>query len=170
MTSSKWSHKVTIKLEIYVIEPERDRASSLRAQLMGLPTVRVLQTYAEAQDASGGLDAIFVPLMSVLEWGVITPPAPLEQTQVVKMPDYEIARGRPKYAIPGVATSPNSYLSPSETTRLILRESVKAINRFNRENAIPLQTIGVTSLRLGLDKLRPGEAIEIFTEELTCEQ
>jgi hypothetical protein len=155
---------MTNQIHLYLIETNPDRAKNLRAELARLPQVTVLEKYAEAVDASGGLDAVFVPLMSAMEWGVIKPPAPLHQTQVVKMPDYEIARGRPKYAIPGVATSPDESLSPAETTRLVLRESFKAIHQFNEASPIKLKKVGVPTLSLGLEKLLAGGAAELLSD------
>lgn len=129
-----------------------------------LPEVTVLDTYADAVVASGGLDAVFVPLITALDWGVITPPVPFHQTRVINMPDAEVARGRPKYAIPGIAISPDESLSPVETTRLVLRESFKAIRNFNQMSSDSMKTVGVTALGLGLDKLSAAEAVKLLTE------
>jgi hypothetical protein len=155
---------MTNQIHLYVIEMNPERAKSLEAELAQLPQVTVFQKYADAVDASGGLDAVFVPLMSAMEWGAIKPPAPLHQTQVVKMPDYEVAKGRPQYAIPGVATSPDESLNPVDTTRLVLRESFKAILHFNETSPIKLKAVGVPALSLGLDKLRAGEAMELLSD------
>jgi hypothetical protein len=155
---------MTKQVHLYVIETNPERAKSLTEELSRLPQVTVSEKYADAVDASGGLDAVFVPLMSAMEWGVIKPPAPLHQTQVVEVPDYEVARGRPRYAIPGVATSPDESLNPTETTRLVLRESFKAIHHFNETSPMKLRSVGVAALSLGLEKLRAGEAMELLSD------
>ena len=82
----------------------------------------------------------------------------------MRVPDYEVARGRPHYAIPGVATSPDESLSQEETTRLVLRESFRAIDRFNETSSVKLTSVGVAALSLGLDKLRAGEAVELLSD------
>jgi hypothetical protein len=155
---------MTNELHLYVVETNPDRAKSLRAEVAELPQVTVLQDYADAVLTSGGLDAIFVPLMSALDWGVVKPPVSLHQTRVIKMPESEVARGRPQFAIPGVATSPNESLNPVETTRLILRESFKAIQQFNDASPVKLEKVGVAALSLGLEKLRSGEAMELLRD------
>jgi hypothetical protein len=155
---------MTTPVHLYVIETNQDRAKSLAAEVAPLAQIAVLQDYADAVAASGGLDAVFVPLMAALDWGAVRPPVPLHQTRVIKMPDYEVERGRPPYAIPGVATSPDEALDPAETTRLVLRESLKAIHCFNETSPIKLKSVGASALSLGLDKLRAGEAIELLGE------
>jgi hypothetical protein len=155
---------MTNQIHLYLIETNPERAKSLGAELEWLPQVSAFQKYADAVEASGGLDAVFVPLMSAVEWGVIKPPVPLHQTQVVKMPDHEIARGRPHYAIPGVATSPDESTNPVDTTRLVLRESFKAIRQFNETSPTKLKKVGVVALSLGLEKLRAGEAMELLSD------
>jgi hypothetical protein len=155
---------MTNQIRLYVIETNPDRAKSLGNSLAQLPQVTGFQSFEDAVNASGGLDAVFVPLMSVMEWGLIKPPAPLHQTRVVKMPDADVVRGRPRYAIPGVATLPNESLNPVDTTRLVLRESFKAIRKFNETSSIKLKRIGVAALSLGLEKLSAGEATELLNE------
>jgi hypothetical protein len=154
---------MTNPVHLYVIETNPDRAKCLEAEMAPLPQVTVFQAYSDAVAASGGLDAVFVPLMSALDWGVIKPPVPVHQTRVVRMPDAEVARGRPKYAIPGVATFPDETLNPVETTTLVLRESFKAIRQFNEASPIKLKAVGVAALSLGLEKLRAGEAMELLS-------
>jgi hypothetical protein len=70
---------MTNQVHLYVIEANPERAKSLRTEQAGLPQVTVLQKYTDAEAASGGLDAVFVPLMSAMEWGAIKPPAPLHR-------------------------------------------------------------------------------------------
>ena len=60
---------MTNLIHLYVIETNLDRAKSLGSEVARLPQVTVLQSYTDAVAASGGLDAIFVPLMSALDWG-----------------------------------------------------------------------------------------------------
>jgi hypothetical protein len=137
------------------------RIGSLRTELAPLTFVTVVEKYADAVASSGGLDAVFVPLMTAMEWGAIKPPAPLYQTQVVKMPDYEVAQGRPPYAIPGIAIAPGESLDPLSATRRILRESFKAIRQFNQASPIKLTSIGVVvSLRL----IKAGESIALLRD------
>lgn len=143
-------------VHLYIVETDTGRAASLKDELASLSSVTVAQNYSDAVSESGGLDAIFVPLMSAMEWGAIKPPAPFHQTTVIEVPEYEIAKGRPKYAIPGVATEPGESLNPIETTRLVLRESFRAIDQFNQTTSTKLRAIGAASLSLGLDKLQPG--------------
>ena len=140
---------MTDHVHLYVIAANPEQANTLEVELTGLPQVTVLQEYADAVNVSRGLDAVFVPLMSAMEWGVIKPPAPLHQTRVVKMPDYEVARGRPPYAIPNVAISPGEFLNPTETTQLILRESFKAIHCFNEAGPPKLRAVCVSTFSLG---------------------
>lgn len=155
---------MTNALRLYLIETNPNRAANLAAELAQLPQVHVFRKYEEVATASGGLDALFVPLMSALEWGAIKPPAPLHRTQVVKMPDYEIAKGRPEFAIPGVATSMDETLSPISTTRLVLTESFKAIRQFNSTSSIKLRSVAAVTLSLGLDKLRSEDALLLLRE------
>jgi hypothetical protein len=155
---------MTNQIRLYVIDVDLESAKSLEAELSRLPQVTVSRSYADAVDASGGLDAVFVPLMSAVEWGIIKLPVPLHQTQIVKMPDYEVARGRPQYAIPGIAISPDESLNPIDTTRLVLRESFKAMRQFNEVSPVKLKAVGVSALSLGLDKLRPDEAGELIRD------
>jgi len=155
---------MTNHIHLYVIETTVERAERLAVELAPLPQVTVLQSYLDAVAVSGGLDAIVVPLMSAIEWGSIKLPAPIHQTRVVKTPDYEVARGRPNYAIPGVATVPGESLDPMDCTRLVLRESFHAIHLFNQTNKIKLAKIGAPSLSLGLNKLKAGEALALLSE------
>jgi hypothetical protein len=148
----------------YVIDTDSQRASQLRQELAALSNVRVVQSYADAVSESGGLDVLLVPLMSAIESGAISPPAPLYQTQVIKVPSFEIARGRPDYAIPGVAIKPNEELAPQDSTRLVLRETLRALKAFNRGNKHRLTKVGAPSLSLGFDKLARGEARSLLSE------
>jgi hypothetical protein len=154
---------MTSQVHLYVIETDPDRAERLASEMAMLPQVTVLKSYAEAVSFSGGLDAIFIPLMSALEWGLVRPPVALHQTRVVRMPEAEVARGRPQYAIPGVAISAHESLTPTATAQLVLLESFKAIQAFNDANPIKLKTVGVPALSLGLDQLRAGEAMELLS-------
>jgi hypothetical protein len=156
---------VTDQVHLYVIEMNPERARALKVELAHLPQVTVFERYADAVAASGGLDAIFVPLMSALEWGAIKIPAPLHQTQVVTMPGTEVTKGRPRFAIPGVATSPGESLNPVDATRLVLRESLTAIHRFNETSPIKLKAVAAPSGSLGLDKLKAGQARELLSSE-----
>jgi len=111
----------TFPFHLYIIETDAERADRLKTELAPLPHVTVSVSYKDALESSGGLDAIFVSLMSAIEWGAIKIPAPVHQTRVVRMPDYEINQGRPQFAIPGVAINPGELLRPAECTRLVLR-------------------------------------------------
>jgi hypothetical protein len=155
---------MTTEVHLYVIETDPERAKKLGAELARLSQVTVLEKYSDAVAASGGLDAVFVPLMSAMEWGVIVPPAPLHQTRVVQTPAYEVAQGRPQYAIPGVAISPGETLAPIDVTRLVLQESFKAIHRFNETSPVKLRSVLAPAISLGLDNLRPGEAMDILSD------
>lgn len=151
-------------VHLYIVETNTDRAANLTNELAPISSVTVTASYADAVSQSGGLDAIFVPLMSAMEWGAIKPPAPLHQTAVIEMPEYEVAKGRPQFAIPGVATEPGESLDPVATTRLVLRASFSAIDHFNQTSQTKLRAIGAASLSLGLDKLQPGEALALLKE------
>ena len=80
------------------------------------------------------------------------------------MPEEEIARGRPEYAIPGVAIKPREVLTPEQATRLVLSASFEAIREFNRDRSIKLTRIGAVTTSLGLDKLKSGEAFTLLSE------
>ncbi len=155
---------MTDQILLYVIDTDSERARSLKAELAPLSNVTVLPNYADAVAASGGLDAVLVPLISAMEWGKIQLPAPLHRTQVIDMPDQEIARGRPRYAIPGVATLPGESLDPVAATRLVLQESFKAISLFNKIGLVKLRSVGAPALSLGFDKLQDGEALALLGE------
>jgi hypothetical protein len=150
--------------QLFLIETDAGRARALTAELSLLSQVTVVESYAEAAEVSGGLDALYVSLMSAIEWGSIPIPAPVHETRVVKMPEDMIALGRPQYAIPGVATYPREVLTPAECARLVLRESFRAIDFFNRTNSQALTKIGAVSSSLCLTKLKTGEALEILRE------
>ncbi len=155
---------MTDRVHLYLIDTNPARARSLAAELTSLSQVTVLESYMDAVVACGGLDAVFVPLMSAMEWGAIKPPAPLHQTRVIEMPAHEIARGRPRYGIPGVATLPSESLDPIATTRLVLQESFLAIYQFNETSPVKLKSIGAPVLSLGFDKLPPGEVMTLLSE------
>ena len=140
---------MTDDIHLYLIETTAARADHLTSELASISQVTVLQSYVEALAVSGGLDAVLVPLMSAMELGSIKPPVPLYQTRVIKMPDYEVARGRPRYGIPGIATSSHESLKPVDCTRLIFRESFRAIHRFNEANSPKLMKVAASSLSLG---------------------
>ncbi len=154
----------TTEFHLYIIDTTVDRAQRLKVELFPLPHVTVLNGYSDVVAASGGLDAIFVSLMSAIESGAVPIPAPLHQTWVVKMPDDEVARGRPPFAIPGVAISPGEVLGPVECTRLVLRESFRAINGFNQASERPLKNIGAVSSSLGFDNLKIGQTVKLLSE------
>jgi hypothetical protein len=152
------------QFHLYIIETNSERANGLRVELSPLSQVTVVENYADAAKASEGLDAIFVSLMSAIEWGTVPIPAPIHQTRVVKVPDDEIASGRPQYAIPGVAINPGESLDPIECTRLVLRESFRAIDVFNETSTRPLAKIAAVSTSLGFDKLENGQAGVLLSE------
>ncbi|HEY0795916.1 MAG TPA: hypothetical protein VGD64_09070 [Acidisarcina sp.] len=151
-------------VHLYVIETNPERAMSLRAELADVTHVTVFEKYDEAIHASGGLDALVVSLIWAIELGLIEIPAPLHQTRVVRMPAYKVVQGHPRYAIPGVAIAPGESLNTVETTRLILRESFKAIDRFNESNPVKLKSFGADAVSMGLDQLRAGEATQLLSE------
>jgi hypothetical protein len=150
--------------QLYVIEMNVERGNHLREELATLPQVTVSSTYSAAVETSGGLDALVVSLMSATEWGAMPIPAPLYQTRVVQMPKAEIALGRPPYAVPGVAIAHGEILDPVQTTRLVLKEILRAISIFNEKRDCRLEKIAAVSSSLGLDKLKTGEALALLTE------
>jgi|HubBroStandDraft_5_1064220.scaffolds.fasta_scaffold241222_2 hypothetical protein len=154
-------------VKLYIIEPEKALATRLRTELKSLGQVAVVQDFQAAKAASGGLDAIFVSLMSAKEWGVMPLDPALHKTRVVRMPEYEVQRGRPQFAIPGIALSDSEVLSPKQTTRLILHESFKAIQYFNETNSIELKSVGAAAASLGLERLNHGDARDILREAFT---
>ena len=154
-------------VKLYIIEPEQALATRLRAELEPLSQVVVVQDFKAAQAASGGLDAIFVSLMSAREWGAVPVNSILHKTKVVKTPDYEVQRGRPLFAIPGIATSASEVLSPRQTTHLVLHESFKAIQDFNEASSKELRFVGAAAASLGLEKLNKGDARELLREAFT---
>ena len=150
--------------DLYVIDPDAKRANSLKLELAPLSQITVVENYQDAVERSGGLDAFFMSLMSAIEWGCIPIPAPVYQTSVVKVPEFEITAGRPHYGIPGVAINPGDFLEPVACTRLVLRESFRAIDVFNRTSACPLQKICAVSSQLGLNELKQREAFVLLSE------
>jgi hypothetical protein len=151
-------------IRLYIVETAADRKKGLAAQLAALEFVTICSSYQDAVSDSGGLDARIIPLMMVLEWGSLALPAPLYTTRVITIPDYEVARGMPLHAIPGVAVKPFESLSPTERTRLTLRESCRAIHEFNDSSVQKLKKIGASSQMLGLDGLKEGEAAALIIE------
>jgi hypothetical protein len=150
--------------QLYVIDTNIERGNHLREELATLPQVTISSTYSAAKETSGGLDALVVPLMSATEWGAMPIPAPLYQTRVVEMPKDEIALGHPLYAIPGVAIARGEVLDPVEATRLVLKETFRAINIFNKNSDCRVEKIAADSTSLGLHKLKTGEALALLTE------
>jgi hypothetical protein len=80
------------------------------------------------------------------------------------MPKDEIALGRPPYAIPGVAIAPGEVLNPVETTRLVLRDTFRAIHIFNKNSECRVEKVAVVSSSLGLNRLKTGEALALLTD------
>ena len=68
-----------------------DRYPDLHHQLAQVPFVEVCKSYADAVSASGGLDAVFISLMSAKEWGAVSLNPPVHMTRVISMPPWEIA-------------------------------------------------------------------------------
>ncbi len=147
-------------LQLYIVDSDGKRSLALKQGLASLCRwISIVPTYAEALSLSGGLDAVMVPLMAALEWGSLPPSPTLYQTQVVRTPSFERERGRPDFAIPGVAIQPGEVLAPAEATTLILRESLLAVSRFNQHADGKIRRIGASSIGLGLDRLPVRQAI-----------
>ncbi len=149
-------------LELYIIASTGDRYTVLNRELASLPYVHVAKNYADAVRSGGGFDALFESLMSAREWGSVPFDAPLYRTRIIKMPDHQVAQGRPHYGIPGIPIAPDDELTAAETTRLILCSALDAVAVFNENSPTKLKNIGAVDLSLGLDELQPDQAFDIF--------
>jgi hypothetical protein len=114
--------------------------------------------------AKAQLDAIWSGLMAAVELFGLTPPFPLHEAVVLKVPEAQVARGFPKYSVAGVAVSPNDPKTPEYSLRLTLSALLRAIGEFNSRNQEQIARIGILPDDLQLQKLRPETALGIVRE------
>ena len=64
----------------------------------------------------------------------------------------------------GVAIARGEVLDPVQTTRLILRETFRAIQKFNNNSDYRIEKVAAVSASLGINKLKAGEALVLLSE------
>ena len=161
---------MTGETKFFIIELDSGRASKLTRGLSASPNIFISHSYSEAVEQSHGLDVILISLMSAMEWGLVKSPPPVHKTSVLAMPASEVARGSPRFGKPRVALEPGESMEAQEQSELVLKESLKALRRFNERNSNRLRKVGAASVSLGLDKLESEQAIAILQDFLETSQ
>lgn len=110
------------------------------------------------------LDAIWSGLMGAVELFGLTPPFPLHEAVVLKVPKHQVDRGFPKYSVAGVAVSADDPKTPEYDVRLTISALLRAIGEFNSRNQEQIARIGILPDDIQLRRLRPETALGIVRE------